>query len=1160
MKYRIQERELTLREQPRKRMKITNEGESEGRMRKTGTQDSDTANPKLETAVLDMMKLQCAPKPDLDEFTGDPLEYHYFRASFKEVVETSVPDQRGRLVRLIKYTSGDPKELIKHLVHADPDNCYDQATELLDKEYGNPHLISCKYIKELRNWEVIKNNDTANYKKLHRFLLKCKAYKGGDKLRELDSTDMIRTIICKLQSNLQERWNRKAVDLRLGTGKEATFDDLMKFMEREVTLMSDPAYSRDALSECSKQIKSFSTNVNPEAKNVDHNRTIVCRLCSAPHDIEYCDTYLAQGIDERHRTVFQQRLCFCCLEPVGDGHNGKSCGNKRKCMVCNGDHPTTLHGGKSMSGNSTSLEYNVISMCVVPVQLWHKDNDRHKIVVYALLDDSSQGTFIVADILEMLNLSDRNHEAVSVKTLNGIGHDPENEYTDGLVVQCCPGFVDRHNEPSIQLPRTYSRSFLAVDAEEIPTPSKIRAWDHLKVISDKIPDYDPAIPIGLMIGGNCPIAVEPREVVESKNGGPYGKRTRLGWGVVDPLKGNDLSKTIKSNHTKLRGTALVKDAATETLASHVFTVNNAVQDNTISNMLKEMYAVDFNVPFPEKEGMSMEDKKFINIMEEGVSRNNGHYELPLPFRNPEVRLPYNRMQVLGRLATLKRKLLANRDYLTAYNKFMQNLIMCKYARKADPSKDQPGKTWHVPHFGVFNPKKDKLRVVFDFSVKFKNRCLNDELIPGPNLSNLMLGVIIRFRKEPVAYMADIEAMFHQVFVPEEQRCYLRFLYWPEGRPDAEPEDYEMCVHPFGAVSSGSCANFALKKAAIDQKDRFGERAARALTREFYVDDHLNSEADVHTAKTLFEATRDMCAESGFNLTKLVSNSSELMELLPVECLSPSLVDLTLSKQQLPIERALGVFWCLENDTLQFRITFQDKPLNKSGVLGTIGSVYDPTGMAGPFILPGRKILQSITREKGGWQDELSPELRAMWEKWRMKLPDLQKIRVNRCYKPADFKTASCSLHSFSDASDYGYGQVTYLRQVSEENEVCVALVMAKSRVVPAKKTTIPRMELTAALVSAQVTDLVKEELDMSLSYETYWVDSTIVLGYIQNDKKRFRTFVANKQQKIRNLTEKKQWKYINTEDNPADFASRGISVDEKDKVHSWLYGPSMLWV
>ena len=77
----------------------------------------------------------------------------------------------------------------------------------------------------------------------------------------------------------------------------------------------------------------------------------------------------------------------------------------------------------------------------------------------------------------------------------------------------------------------------------------------------------------------------------------------------------------------------------------------------------------------------------------------------------------------------------------------------------------------------------------------------------------MIGVILRFRKEPVAYMADIEAMYHQVTVPEEYRSLLRFLYWPDGDLDAEPEDYEMCVHSFGAVSSGSCANYALQRTA-----------------------------------------------------------------------------------------------------------------------------------------------------------------------------------------------------------------------------------------------------------------------------------------------------------------------------------------------------------
>ncbi len=123
----------------------------------------------------------------------------------------------------------------------------------------------------------------------------------------------------------------------------------------------------------------------------------------------------------------------------------------------------------------------------------------------------------------------------------------------------------------------------------------------------------------------------------------------------------------------------------------------------------------------------------------------------------------------------------------------------------------------------------------------------------------------------------------------------------------------------------------------------------------------------------------------------------------------------------------------------------------------------------------------------------------------------------------------------------------------------MSLVMAKSRVVPSKPTTIPRMELTAAVVSAKVTALVKEELDMNLRSDTYWIDSMIVLGYIQNEVRRFRTYVANRQRKILELTGKEQWKHIDTKNNPADYASRGLSVGEEEKVRRWLNGPDVLW-
>ena len=144
---------------------------------------------------------------------------------------------------------------------------------------------------------------------------------------------MIRTVIRKVHATLQERWNRKAVNIRKSASREPDFSDLLKFIEYEVALLSDPSYSKDALSE-SKLVKSNYTTL------ADHP-TPLCPICSSPHDIEGCQEYLALSLDDRHRKVFQSRLCFSCLQPVGEEHNGKNCSNKRKCLVCQGSHPTT---------------------------------------------------------------------------------------------------------------------------------------------------------------------------------------------------------------------------------------------------------------------------------------------------------------------------------------------------------------------------------------------------------------------------------------------------------------------------------------------------------------------------------------------------------------------------------------------------------------------------------------------------------------------------------------------------------------------------------------------------------------------------------------------------------------------------------------------------
>ena len=155
------------------------------------------------------------------------------------------------------------------------------------------------------------------------------------------------------------------------------------------------------------------------------------------------------------------------------------------------------------------------------------------------------------------------------------------------------------------------------------------------------------------------------------------------------------------------------------------------------------------------------------------------------------------------------------------------------------------------------------------------------------------------------------------------------------------------------------------------------------------------------------------------------------------------------------------------------------------------------------------ILQRITSLTDGWDSHVPDELAMAWTRWRGKLTSLQDIFLRRCYKPSDFgKLKSSSLHLFSDASEIGYGVAAYLRQVNTHNVVSVSLVFGKSRVAPLKSVTIPRLELTAATVSAKLGAMLTEELKIPNLVDVYWSDSMITLDYIQNDVKRFRFLLA----------------------------------------------------
>ena len=264
-----------------------------------------------------------------------------------------------------------------------------------------------------------------------------------------------------------------------------------------------------------------------------------------------------------------------------------------------------------------------------------------------------------------------------------------------------------------------------------------------------------------------------------------------------------------------------------------------------------------------------------------------------------------------------------------------------------------------------------------------------------------------------------------------------------------------------------------------------------------------------------------------------------------------------TRDALPIERALGVQWCVESDTFKFRIGLADRPLIRRGILSTVSSVFNPLGVLAPFVLIGKRILQELCRDGANWDDKIPDDMLARWERWRNDVVPLAKLSILRCYVPDDFAEIKVAeMHNFSDASEIDYGQCSYLRLVDHLGRIHCSLVLAKSRV---KLVTIPRLELTAALVTAKVGVLLKRELEYEQVNELFWSDSKVVLGYIFNSARRFHVFVANRIEQIRDLTSLAQWRYVESKENPADYASRGLHAQDLIDKKEWWHGPDFLW-
>ncbi|UYV64112.1 hypothetical protein LAZ67_2006597, partial [Cordylochernes scorpioides] len=432
--------------------------------------------------------------------------------------------------------------------------------------------------------------------------------------------------------------------------------------------------------------------------------------------------------------------------------------------------------------------------------------------------------------------------------------------------------------------------------------------------------------------------------------------------------------------------------------------------------------------------------------------------------------------------------------------------------------------YFLPHRAVVKSGSSTtpVRPVFDVSCKTKGGwSLNDYLAKGPNLLELIPDIMLRFRLNKIGVVADIEKAFLQISVAKEDRQFLRFLWWEDGKQ----ENLRIYQHKrvvFGVTSSPFLLAATLKL-HLEQY----EREIIPLLKCMYMDNCVNSVTSLEEAQVFQQQSIDLLSPAGFNLREWQMGGPGIVnsENISVLGMKWDTADdtLTISDKLMmtPTYKSLDQ----ENDA---EIENQTHKLTKRIMLSEAHAVFDPLGLFSPFTIVPKIILQQCWKSELKWDQPVPEDIVKKFVEWQSQIPELLSVRIPRTVK---------------------------------NEEVNVQLVASKSRVAPKKKLTIPRLELMSCLIGSrltkQVMKIISESIAISENNIWFWTDSSTALRWIQNEKP-WATFVRNRVNEICSISKKENWHHVSGVNNPADLPSRGSSV-KKLIEHKWWEGPSFLW-
>jgi hypothetical protein len=202
-------------------------------------------------------------------------------------------------------------------------------------------------------------------------------------------------------------------------------------------------------------------------------------------------------------------------------------------------------------------------------------------------------------------------------------------------------------------------------------------------------------------------------------------------------------------------------------------------------------------------------------------------------------------------------------------------------------------------------------------------------------------------------------------------------------------------------------------------------------------------------------------------------------------------------------------------------------------------------------------MPQLRQIRVNWEDPLTTELKEHWQRLQHTLPIVNCIQIDRLVISEE-TLEKLEIHGFSDASEVAYGACVYLRSTDVQRKITTRLLCSKLREAPLKRLSLPRLELCAGILLADMHEASTRALKIIFNKVKFWTDSMIVLAWLKSPAERWKTFVANRVNHIQEITNVEDWNRSSFKENPADLVSRGVDANVLRNSSLWWNGPNWL--